>query len=132
MKFVFPRFKSKKKFSWIFTQKEKKTNRTKQQKPQQTQTQTGFFSLPLSLIYNVYVVQHTDCRRYRFFTYFTTIHISHKHVFCTVLKATKILTKGLSGSIDPYATIDFGKGKTHKTKVVYQTTNPEWNEYYTG
>ena len=84
----------------------------------------------MSTLFNTLIVGGTI-----FFFFFTQTNTSFTLIFfffCTVLKATKILTKGLSGSIDPYATIDFGKGKTHKTKVVYQTTNPEWNEYYTG
>lgn len=49
----------------------------------------------------------------------------------TAVKATNLESKDSNGLSDPYAIIECGKEK-FRTKIIYKTLNPEWNESFTA
>ena len=49
----------------------------------------------------------------------------------TVVSASNLEPKDSNGLSDPYAIVECGKDK-FRTKIIYKTLNPIWNESFTG
>jgi len=47
-----------------------------------------------------------------------------------ILRATNLVSADDNGFSDPYVALKVHKQKTWKSKVMYKTLNPEWNEVY--